>query len=252
VRLINIGCSFSYGNCIAKHEEFAQEHVSPGTLIAQHLNCEEVNIASPGLSLDGLLRRLYTFEFEEKDVFLIGLPPNLRVQYVCKSPRNQYKIRGDLSASEYRNDAFNRGPKIAEDWFKTMRWDTDVNIAKLDLLDTTTYWSYLNILLIQQAIKTVMNDKLPVGRILSKKRRYWMYNSVHGHMQQDTDKIEIQALRKQIDMRYYYMPEVGLADLIDNQSKYTVARDDTHPNHVFYHKWANDFIAWMETCDQDY
>ena len=98
MRLINVGCSFSYGNIISEYETFADKHISPGTLVAEYMGIEELNIASPGLSLDGVLRRLHSYEFQRDDVFLIGLPPNLRLQAVRTEPRNQNKIRKKFKA----------------------------------------------------------------------------------------------------------------------------------------------------------
>ena len=239
VRLINIGCSFSYGNCISDYETFANKHISPGTLIAKHLACEEVNLASPGLSLDGVLRRLHSFNFEKTDRLLIGLPPCMRVQYVSRVPRNQDKIRDRDTATEYRKNAFNRGPKMHEDWFKTMKWDQDVKHSKtFDLVETNTYWSYYNILLIQLTMRHKLNWH-------DWKERYWLYNSIHGHMQQTTDIPEVKMLRDQIITHNYFKPDVGMSDMIDN-SKYRVARDDPHPNHKLYYKWAEEFISWMQ------
>lgn len=234
MRLINIGCSFSYGNQISAYETFADTHVSPGTLLAEHLNCTEYNIASPGLSLDGVLRRLNTFDFNNDDVFFIGLPPNVRLQYVSKSPRNQNKVRqsnpSGKGPSEYRNHAFNQGPKIAEDWFKTMRWDLDIDLKKMDLVETTAYHSFFYILLIQQCLAN---------------KKYWMYNSVHGHMQQATSKTEVQTLKNKIDLTYYYQPESGLLDFASTKAEYSVAHDDSHPNHNCYREWIKNFISWI-------
>lgn len=246
MRLINLGCSFSYGNIISEYETFADAHVSPGTLVAKHLDCEEVNIASPGLSLDGVLRRLHSFEFHDTDKFLIGLPPCIRLQYVSHVPRNQDKLRhAKMNVSQWRQHAFKQGPKIPEDWFKTMKWDEDVNVRPLDIVETSTYWSYLHILLIQQAMKTVMNDKLPAGRVLMKKRQYWMYNSVHGHMQQTTNIPEVQMLRDQIVTDNYFKPDTGMHDEVLEDTKYQLSHDDTHPNHLYYEHWAKEFCEWM-------
>ena len=235
-KLYNIGCSFSYGNQISEYETFADRHISPGTLLAEHLDCEEYNIASPGLSLDGVLRRLYTFEFHDDDVYFVGLPPNLRFQMVSVAPRNQNKVRmsnpsGD-GTSEYRSYAFNQGPKIPEDWFKTMRWDIDIDSKKLDLLETTTYHSFFYIVLIQQRLANC---------------RYWMYNSVHGHMQQETEKLEIQHLKDQVDLTHYYEPTQGLLDFSSTKREYQDASDDTHPHHSCYREWINGFIGWTES-----
>ena len=243
MRLINIGCSFSYGNCISEYETFSDKHVSPGTIVAEHLGCEEVNLASPGLSLDGVLRRLHSFNFERQDKFLIGLPPNVRMQYVSKVPRNQNKIRqsdpSGKGASEYRNNAFNRGPKIPQDWFKTMRWDLDFTHKKIDVVETTAYWSYFYITLIQQTMKHMLSTH-------GWQQRYWLYNSVHGHMQQESDIPEVQQLQDRIVLDTYYQPTKGILDLSSTTSKYRVAHDDTHPNHTCYHAWAKDFIEWTE------
>ena len=77
------------------------------------------------------------------------------------------------------------------------------------------------------------------------KERYWLYNSVHGHMQQTTNIPEVQMLRDQIITHNYFKPDIGMVDMIDN-SRYAVAHDDSHPNHKFYHKWAKEFISWMQ------
>ena len=217
-----------------KYETFADKHVSPGTLFAEYLNCEEYNIASPGLSLDGVLRRLNTFDFHDTEGLFVGLPPNVRLQYVSMSPRNQNKVRqsnpSGKGPSEYRNHAFNQGPKIPEDWFKTMRLDMDIEIKKMDLLETTAYHSFFYILLIQQCLAN---------------KKYWMYNSVHGHMQQTTNKPEIQTLKNKIDLTYYYQPEYGLLDFANSKKKYSVAHDDSHPNHECYNEWFKGFVTFL-------
>ncbi len=237
MRLINVGCSFSYGNIISEYETFADKHISPGTLVAEYMGIEELNIASPGLSLDGVLRRLHSYEFKRDDVFLIGLPPNLRLQAVRTEPRNQNKIRKKFNnPSEWRQNAFNQGPKIPEDWFITKTWDND--FEKVDLLETTAYWSFYNILLIQLTMTHKLSYHLP-------KDRYWLYNSVHGHMQQTTDKPEIQRLRDQINILNYYKPDTGMHDEVLQDQKYQIARDDTHPNHIYYTRWAEEFCTWM-------
>tara|TARA_A100000164_G_scaffold282227_1_gene254638 strand:- start:1205 stop:1909 length:705 start_codon:yes stop_codon:yes gene_type:complete len=234
VRLINIGCSFSYGNQISAYETFAQEHLSPGTLLAEHLDCTEYNIASPGLSLDGVLRRLYTFDFEDDDVFFVGLPPNVRLQYVSVKPRNQSKVRLSDPTGQgptvYRRNAFNAGPKTPIDWFKTMRFDMDLELKQMDLIETTAYQSFFYILLIQQCLAN---------------KKYWMYNSVHGHMQQPTEIPEIQVLKDKIDLTHYYQPEYGLLDFANSKEEYCVAQDDSHPNHVCYREWFRGFKDFL-------
>lgn len=226
MRLINLGCSFSYGNVISEYETFADKHISPGTLIAEYLDIPEVNIASPGLSLDGVLRRLNSFEFESSDLYLVGLPPNLRFQTVSVKVRNQDKARTKVpNSSEWRQNAFNQGPKIPADWFVTKKWSHD--IPGINVVETAIYWSFFLILLIQQSLA----DK-----------KHILYNSVHGHMQQETTKPEIQTLKDKIVLYNYYKPGFGMHDETSVNTKYQISRDDMHPNHVYYKKWAEDFI----------
>ena len=154
--------------------------------------------------------------------------------YLASLIRNQNKIRqSDPSGkgpSEYRNHAFNQGPKIPDDWFKTLRWDIDIDIKKMDVIETTAYHSFFYILLIQNFLK----DK-----------RHWLYNSVHGHMQLDSTKSEIQKLKQQIILDNYFKPNIGMHDEILQDTKYQIARDDTHPNHKYYNKWIEEFCEWM-------
>jgi hypothetical protein len=235
-KLYNIGCSFSYGNCISEYETFA-EHLGPGSLLAEHLGCEEVNIASPGLSLDGVLRRLYTFEFEKDCILFVGLPPELRFQTVAVKPRNQDKTRGGQglkiesifkSATAYRANAFNKGPKIPTDWFCTQSW-IDISLKNYNADEQLLYHTFFNILLIQKRLKELGY-------------KYWLYNSVYGHMQHETKITEIQQLKDSIDLENYYQPNLGMRDLSDTDTKYQISRDDTHPNHLCYEKWIDDFV----------
>ena len=197
MKLVNLGCSFSYGNCVSDYETLSEEHVGPGTLIAKHLDYEEVNLASPGLSLDGVLRRLYTFDFDRNSTFLVGLPPESRFQVVSTKPRNQKKIRG---GPEFSANAFNNGPTIPTDWF-----------------------------LIQKRLQE-LNCK------------YWLYNSVYGHMQNTTEIPELQKLKDSISLDNYYQPNLGIRDFSDTDMKYQISRDDSHPNRLCYKEWVKEFV----------
>jgi len=68
--IYNLGCSF-------------KTHVSPIDIINKQLNPggkKVTNLASPWLSLDGVLRRLYTTNFETDSLLFIGLPLSNRFQ----------------------------------------------------------------------------------------------------------------------------------------------------------------------------
>jgi len=243
MKLINLGCSFSYGNCVSQYETFADEqmHIGPGTLLAEHLNCEEVNIASPGLSLDGVLRRLYTFPINKDDILLVGLPPEVRFQIVAIKPRDQKKTRGGQgkkrnydsifqTASKWRADAFNRGPTIPDDWFHTQSW-LDAKFKNYNTSDHIQYHAWFNILLIQKRLEE-LNCK------------HWLYNSVYGHMQHSTTIPELQTLKESISTDNYYQPTAGMRDFSDQSQSYQISRDDTHPNHLCYKEWIKGFIEW--------
>ena len=240
MKLVNVGCSFSYGNCVSEYETFSNKHIGPGTLIAEHLGCNEVNIASPGLSLDGVLRRLYTFKFEPGSIILVGLPPESRFQVVATNPRNQKKVRGGQGTkidsifktpSEYRAKAFNNGPSIPEDWFKTQSW-LDAKFKNYNTSNHIQYHAWFNILLIQQRLKQLDNS-------------YWLYNSVYGHMQNTTNILDLQTLKDGISTENYYQPDLGIRDFSDTDKKYQISRDDTHPNHLCYKEWVKGFIEWI-------
>ena len=46
-------------------------------------------------------------------------------------------------------------------------------------------------------------------------------------------------------MLNYYKPETGMHDEVLEDQKYQIARDDTHPNHTYYTRWAKEFCEWM-------
>ena len=61
-KLYNLGCSFAYGNCAPRRNKLCNQHKGPGTYIAKYLDRKEVNLARNGNSIDGVLRRLYTYD----------------------------------------------------------------------------------------------------------------------------------------------------------------------------------------------
>jgi hypothetical protein len=226
MKLVNLGCSFSYGNCVSNYETLSEEHVGPGTLIAKHLDYEEVNLASPGLSLDGVLRRLYTFDFDRNSTFLVGLPPESRFQVVSTKPRNQKKIRG---GPDFSANAFNNGPTIPTDWFLTQSWLNSFGFKNYNVSEHVQYHTWFNILLIQKRLQE-LNCK------------YWLYNSVYGHMQNTTEIPELQTLKDSISLDNYYQPNLGIRDFSDTDIKYQISRDDSHPNRLCYKEWVKEFV----------
>ena len=64
-------------------------------------------------------------------------------------------------------------------------------------------------------------------------------------MQQPTEIPEIQVLKDKIDLTHYYQPEYGLLDFANSKEEYSVAQDDSHPNHVCYREWFNGFVTFL-------
>jgi len=242
-KLYNIGCSFSYGNCASKRNQLCDIHLSPGTLFADHLGIEECNIASPGLSLDGVLRRLYTFDFEPHSYFLVGLPPSNRFQVASTKLRNQRKVRHSQAdkprvsdkirtklaskASESRKYAFAKGPLIPDDWFHTWNW-IDTSIKNLDIDEHLNYYAFFHIVLIQAR--------------LAQLGRFWLYNTVEPHMSKSAKRSEVLKLKNSIvQSSLYYEPTNCMWSPVIVDSSLQVANDDTHPNHEAYKLWFEEF-----------
>tara|TARA_B100001093_G_scaffold151451_1_gene144172 strand:+ start:375 stop:1133 length:759 start_codon:yes stop_codon:yes gene_type:complete len=243
--IYNIGCSFSYGNCIHSYQTYAQDklgnhiHISPADIIREELDNgwydEVINLASPGLSLDGVLRRLYSYNINDgNNLVLVGLPPSDRFQTVAINPREEHKVRGLFStATKWKADAFHYGPslEIYPDWFRTHRW-TSNRLKGIDVDYQLLYHSWMNILLIQKRLRDLNVN-------------YYMYNTVYSPMIYETELTELNNIKSQISNRYYFQPNQGMKDLIDTDEKWQISKDDNHPNHSFYAVWCKKLIEFI-------
>jgi len=247
-KLYNIGCSFSYGNCAFKKNQLCDTHLSPGIMFADHLGVEECNIASTGLSLDGVLRRLYTFDFEPHSYFLVGLPPSNRFQVAATKLRNQRKVRGlqankpgvsgkikkasSWQASKSRKYAFTKGPLIPDDWFHTYDW-IDISLKNLDIDEHLNYYAFFYIVLIQAR--------------LAQLGKFWLYNTVEPHMSKSAKHPEVLKLKNSIVQdNSYYEPTSCMWEPVIADSSLQVADDDTHPNHEAYKLWFEGFKRFSD------
>ncbi len=234
-KLYNIGDSFSYGNCVQSYETFANDykHLGPGDIIAEELGYEHINLASPGLSPDGVLRRLYTTDFEEVNSFLlIGIPPENRFQTIGERPRDQHKDRSIYNGTEYKAKAFQYGPSIAEDWFRTHNYLSG-RLKAINLDETLIYNSWFNILLIQKRLREL-------------NLKFVIYNSVYGQMQYKTKLKELLSIKEQINYVNYFQPKHGIQDLVNTNDKFKIARDDPHPNHSCYAIWCKKLLRFIK------
>ena len=243
--IYNIGCSFSYGNCIHSYQTFAQDkkgnhiHISPADMIREDYDNgwydEVINLASPGLSLDGVLRRLYSFNINDgNNLVLVGLPPSDRFQTVAINPREEYKNRGLFStATKWKAEAFRYGPglEIYPDWFRTHKWTGD-KLKGVDVDNQLLYHSWMNILLIQRRLRDLNVN-------------YYLYNTVYSPLKYKTELTELNNIKKQISYKYYFQPDLGLQDLVDTNKKFRISKDDPHPNHSCYALWCKKFIDFM-------
>ena len=151
-KLYNIGDSFSYGNCLCEFEEFATDgegniiHLSPGDILAIELGYEHINLASPGLSPDGVLRRLYSNKFEADSFLLIGIPPANRFQTVGQFKRDQHRDRSHYKGTEAKHKAFMYGPEMQDDWFRTHSYLSE-RLKRVNIEEQLTFNVLFNICL---------------------------------------------------------------------------------------------------------
>jgi len=236
-KLYNMGCSFAYGNCAKRRNQLCNEHKGPGTFLAHYLNRSEVNLARNGFSIDGILRRVYTTDFEKDGIVLIGVPPSGRFQVVSFDEQIYNKERGSKASifgknSEAENcirHAFTKGPTIKGDYFHTLKYTAVPGVD--DINETASYNVLFSVLKIQERLK-----KLGI--------EYYIYNSMnYGYSPKNKEIIKI---KDQIDWSKYYKPEWSMFDLIKSNVEYELAEGDQHPNHYAYEDWSKGFIDWLE------
>ena len=249
-KLYNLGCSFAYGNCVPEKNKLCDTHKSPGTFIAKHLGYEEVNLACNGNSLDGVLRRLYTWPFEKDGLVLIGVPPAGRFQIVHPTEQHTNKERnfkaklfgGNREAEECIKYAYTKGPvnhlqqtlnrkilKVFPDYFYSIKWAGE-KIKHIDVNETASYLLNFNLVKIQTRLKELG-------------LKYYLYNSIgFNYKPINQETIELQ---KQVDLSSYYEPENDMFSLVKTDEKYQLADGDLHPNHLAYDIWSKGFIEWL-------
>ena len=157
-KLYNLGCSFAYGNCVPTRNKLCNEHRGPVTYIAEYLNIQEVNLARNGNSIDGVLRKLYTYDFEKDGVVLIGVPPSGRFQVVGHLEQRYNKERGYKSGLFGKTDesqtciryAYTKGPATKGDYFHTLKW---AEVSNDNISETSSYHVLFNILKILKRLK---------------------------------------------------------------------------------------------------
>ena len=235
-KLYNLGCSFAYGNCAPRRNKLCNEHKGPGTYIAKYFDRKEVNLARNGNSIDGVLRRLYTYDFEKDGIVLIGVPPSGRFQVVGHEEQIYNKERAYKSsifgktneAQKCIRYAYTKGPNTRGDYFHTLKW---AEVTSEHINETSSYHVLFNILKIQTRLKELG-------------LKYYIYNSIgfkHNPKNEETKKI-----KEQIDWSYYYKPEYSMFDMVLSNVEYELAEGDQHPNHYAYEEWSKDFIDWLE------
>lgn len=235
-KLYNLGCSFAYGNCTPKRNQLCDEHKGPGTMIAQYMDREEVNLARNGNSIDGVLRRLYTYDFEKDGIVLIGVPPSGRFQVINDSEQIYNKERGYKSSLFGKTTesqkcikyAYTKGPGTRGDFFHTLKW---AEVSNDNINETSSYHVLFNILLIQKRLQELG-------------LKYYIYNSI-GYRDDPKNK-ETNIIRDQIDWTNYYKPETSMFDMVKSNVDYELAEGDQHPNHYAYRVWSEGFIDWLE------
>ena len=235
-KLYNLGCSFAYGNCVPRRNQLGDEHRGPGTYIAEYFNMHEENLARNGNSIDGVLRKLYTYDFEKGGIILIGVPPSGRFQVVGHNEQVYNKERGYKSSlfgktSEAQNCiryAYTKGPVTKGDYFHTLKW---AEVSEDNISETSSYHVLFTILKIQARLKELG-------------LKYYIYNSIGYRYEPKNEETKI--IQSQIDYFNYYKPEYSMFDMVKSNVEYELAEGDQHPNHYAYEEWSKDFIDWLE------
>jgi len=236
LKLYNLGCSFAYGNCVPTRNVIGNEHKGPGTFLAQYLNRSEVNLARNGNSIDGVLRKLYTYNYEKDGIILIGVPPAGRFQVVSKTEQRYNKERATKASvfgktSNAQNCikyAYAKGPETRGDYFHTLKWP-DMLTDKIN--ETAKYHALFTILKIQTKLRELGLE-------------YYIYNSVSAVGTPKNE--ETISLKEQIDWSNYYKPEESMFDIVKTDTKYELAEGDQHPNHLAYEIWFRGFVDWLK------
>jgi hypothetical protein len=212
------------------------EHKGLGTFLAEYLNREEVNLARNGNSIDGVLRKLYTYDFDKNGIILIGVPPAGRFQVITGVEQvynKERKVKANLlgktsQAQKCIQYAYTKGPITRGDYFHTLKW---TEVAPVSINETAKYHVLFTILKIQTKLKELGLE-------------YYIYNSVSALGEPKNE--ETKSIKKQIDWSNYYKPESSIFDMVKGNVEYELAEGDQHPNHYAYEVWSKDFIDWLK------
>ena len=265
-KLFNIGDSFAVGNCIDSFNSKTDFHLSPGGLIAEFFNLDELNYAKNGNSFDGILKDLYTLDFTDCSLISVCTPPATRIFVRTTTPRpidkelripRLNKLLSKFPGLKLSQDtidavkyAFSYVPRPkdmpSEHRYFPCSWLTIINAMKphmssksfLDNESQILYWQTLNILSIQTRLKAL---GIP----------YIIWNGMSSLPPQIQDS-ELAMLRSMIDESYFFRPEFKLWDLIINNGNpddinhdFAIHHDDSHPNHKCYYFWFDMLKQWM-------
>jgi hypothetical protein len=247
LKLYNLGCSFARGNCASDLNKITDFNLSPGSMLAEYLNREEINWARNGNSLDGVLKDLYSNEFEKDSIILIGTPPPHRFYILTDNvyPQNPDRIgKGNKSFSLFKNkdakytieQAFRKGPvRKEENKFVSLKWDEvrdRVFESEVNLVEFMNFRFVLTLLSIQSRLRELNLN-------------YILYNGI-ADLNFESKNWEVKKMKNMIDLTYYYDPTHNINDATIAHEKYRVSFDDTHPNHVYYRQWFEQFKLWLE------
>jgi hypothetical protein len=247
--LANFGCSFAYGNQASGFNTLCGYHRSPASWVAEFFNLTEVNYARPGNSNDGIVDSVLNWlsssdrDHISKTVVLIGWTSGIRYGYVSNSNflsnRRRYKYALHDSIAE---KAFSLGPPNPYS-FKTIRWGDRNKDLLINFEETARLSLYRNLLTIN-ALSQQYKFKAYHYHALDP----FHYSEITGKKKQDATNC---SLRKLINTQFFYkFEEYSIQELANsNPQKFHISSADTHPNHLCYKTWAEEFCNWSITAD---
>lgn len=240
-KLVNIGCSFAYGNQAESLGKLNGIHKNTVTYISEWLGKTEINLARPGNSNEGILDNFLdwisvsSMEERKSSIVFIGWTSGIRFGYVSDLEQASNKPRTAKGKSKEASIAFTCGPSNPYR-FKIDKWNSRWKDQFINVQETAILSLYRNIIATQAVafkygIKVVHYHNIDPRWLTQDSIGYDVNDHLKSLIDQSTffgfDKISLQAFANSDKDRYY------------------VAVDDSHPNHVCYELWAQKMLEWM-------
>lgn len=243
MKLVNMGCSFAYGNQAGKYGHLCGLHKNSVTFLAEWLDVDELNLARPGNSNEGILDNILhwisttTQEQRQDSILIIGWTSGLRFGFVSDIVQASNKERLAKQSSPEASMAFVLGPQNLYR-YKIDKWNLRWEDQMINLRETAVLSLYRSVIAAQSVAS------------------HYGLRMLHYHgldprwSTKDGDDYRVNSdIRHLIDTEDFYgFEQHSLQDVANsNPMKYHIADDDSHPNHVCYERWAREMLPFVKS-----